>query len=143
MHRPAYFGLFTLLGALAAFNLGCTDGDGGGGGGGGVQIQPSSDGEFTGFLWKPRSESSGDLVVLLPQQLRGQVATANLHSTDSASPNTLVEHGRFVGDTHNGYRPHYRFNESGAHYGEVWVVATLQDGSRLGWHIPNGASRWD
>jgi hypothetical protein len=142
MLRTAPASLLTLLAALTAFTLGCSD-DGGGDGGGGVQIQPTIDGEFVGFLWKPRSESNGNLVVLLPTQLRGQVATASLHTTDSASQDTLVEIGRFAGDTHNGNRPHFRFNESGSHYGEVWVVATLSDGSNLGWHVPNGASRLD
>lgn len=128
--------------AITAVVLGCSDGDGGGGGG--VQIQPTNDGAFTGFLWKPRSESNGDLVVLLPQELTGNVTSANIHTTDSTAPDTMIEAGRFAGDTHNGNRPHFRFESPGAAYGgNVWVVARTADGRDLGWLIPNGAARWD
>jgi hypothetical protein len=130
------------LGVVAAALLGC--GDDGGSGGGGVQIRPTNDGALTGFLWKPRSESNGRLVVLLPQNLTGNVVAANIHSTDSTSPDTMIAQGRFAGDTHNGNRAHFRFEENGAAYGaNVWVIATTGDGQNLGWLIPNGAARWD
>lgn len=143
MLRGVHFYLASLLGLVTAFCLACSDDDGGGGGGG-AQIQSSQDGQYVGFLWKPRSESNGNLVVLLPEDMRGQVAAAGLYNDDVASQGTLIEPGRFAGDTHNGNRPHFRFNESGATYGgDIWLIAELSDGSRRAWHIPNGASRWD
>lgn len=142
MRVSAHGGLSVSLGAVAAVFLGCSDG--GGDGGGGVQIQPANDGAMTGFLWKPRSESNGRLVVLLPQHLTGNVVSAGIHSTDSASADTMIEAGRFAGDTHNGNRAHFRFESTGAAYGaNVWVIATTADGQKLGWNIPNGAARWD
>ncbi len=135
--------MLALLGAVAAFSLGCSD-SGSGGGGGSVEIQNSNDGQFTGFLWKPRSESNGALVVLLPNALRGNVSGAELHSTDSTSADSLIEVGRFAGDTHNGERPHFRFNGSGGSYGsEIWIIAKTSDGRNLGYFIPNGAGRVD
>ncbi len=129
-----------LLAAVAAWQIGCThDGGGGSGGGGAVTILPANDGNLTGFLWKPRSESNGDLVVLMPPEFTGQVSSGNLHTSENANDGNLVEAGRFAGDTHNGNRAHWRFNMRGGSYGQVWFVATLNDGSRRAWFIENGA----
>lgn len=120
--------------------FGCIDD---GGDSGGVQEQVTQDGEFTGFLWKPRSESNGRLVVLLPKEFRGRVNKAGIYSSPTTSSASLIEDGRFAGDTHNGARPHYRFENSGASYGtDIWVVAQTDVGP-LAWNIPNGSSRWD
>ena len=82
--------------------------------------------------------------MLLPNHLRGNVSGAELHTTDSTSADTLIEVGRFAGDTHNGARPHFRFDGSGASYGaDIWLIATTSDGRHLGYHIPNGAGRVD
>ena len=127
-----------MLSGFIAVGTGCD----GGGGSGGVQIQTTQDGA-EGFLWKPRSESNGRLVVLLPNSLRGEVTSASIHTTDSFSESTKIEEGRFAGDDHNGERPHYRFNQSGPGYGnDIWVIARTSSGVQ-GWNIPAGSQRWD
>jgi len=128
MKRMLVLGVSLL--SVAALMLGCSDDDGGSGIG-----QP---GEPGGFLWKPRSESDGRLVVLLPPQYRGNVA-----STYVANPSgDIIEVGRFAGDTHNGDRPHYRFTQQGAAYGtDIYVVAELLQGGLVHWPIANGADR--
>ncbi len=89
------------------------------------------------FLWKPASENDGRLVVLLPSSLRGQVTSCTI-----SGPSFGTEQGRFAGDTHNGYRPHYRFNRAGSGYGsDITVRATLQNGETRAWSVPNGSQR--
>ena len=130
----------SLICSVALMGMGCIDDDDDDDG---VRQLPAQDGEFSGFLWKPRSESNGRLVVLLPNNLRGQVNGAGIYSSPTTSGSALIEQGRFAGDTHNGARPHYRFEMSGAGYGsDIWVVAQTDIGN-LAWNIPNGASRWD
>lgn len=108
-----------------------------------VEILSPNDGGFTGFLWKPISEGDGKLVVLLPQSLTGHVVSANIHSTDSIAEDTIIEVGRFTGDIHNGGRPHFRFNQSGAGYGKnIWVVARTKN-KNFAWFIADGSQRWD
>ena len=93
---------------------------------------PSSGGGSGGFLWKPKSESDGRLVVLLPASLRGKVSGCSVNG----------ENGRFAGDTHNGRRPHYRFSKAGGGYGSnIKVVARTTSGNRT-WTVPNGSSRY-
>jgi hypothetical protein len=97
----------------------------------------SSGGGGGGFLWKPVSEGDGNLVVLLPASMRGQVAAVYIQKGGST-----VESGRFSGDTHNGGRPHYRFSQPGAGYGSgLTLVAVLKDGTRRSWGIGNGGQR--
>ena len=97
----------------------------------------STGGGTGGFLWKPVSESDGNLVVLLPGSLRGNVSGCAIFRGSSR-----VESGRFAGDTHNGRRPHYRFSMPGAGYGRgLTVRATLRSGGSRSFSVPNGASR--
>jgi hypothetical protein len=97
-------------------------------------------GEGGGFVWKPRSESDGRLVVLLPPQYRGAVQGAFV--ADAAG--VPIEVGNFAGDEHNGLRPHYRFSEHGSAYGnEIYVVADLVEGGSVHWPIPAGAQRME
>jgi hypothetical protein len=79
------------------------------------------------FLWKPVSDSSGKLVVLLPASLVN-VSSITVSGTRSESSSRSA-----IG---NGKRPHYRFSLPGAAYGKnvritgggrTWVVA---DGSK-------------
>lgn len=103
---------------------------------------PSGDlgvtGEGGGFLWKPVSESSGTLMILLPPQYTGSIGTVFVASSDGS----VIEVGSFVG-IFNGGRAHYRFTSSGAAYGSgVYAVADLADGiTTHHWYIPNGGTR--
>ena len=97
----------------------------------------SSSGGAGGFVWKPISEGDGNLVVLLPSSLRGKVTGAYIMKGGS-----VVESGRFSGDTHNGNRPHYRYSKPGAGYGSgLTLAARLKDGTTRTWSIPNGGKR--
>ena len=97
-----------------------------------------------GFLWKPVSEGDGNLVVLLPTELRGLIDRVEIHSSMPPSPETLLEEGRFDGDDKNGNRLHYRFEQPGAEYGDnVNLVAYRTDGEAIFWNIANGADRHD
>ncbi len=88
------------------------------------------------FLWKPASENDGRLVILLPSSLRGQVQSCTISGSFG------TEKGRFAGDTHNGFRPHYRFRHPGSNYGtSITVIATLTNGETRTWFVPNGANR--
>jgi len=92
--------------------------------------------EGAGFLWKPISHNDGKLVVLIPVQYRGKVGSCVVANPDGET----IEKGRFAGDIHNGGRSHFRFEKSGAEFGEnIYVVADV--GELLHWHIPNGAAR--
>jgi hypothetical protein len=90
-----------------------------------------------GFLWKPASESNGDLVVLIPSQYTGSISTVFI-----AQPNgTVVEVGSYRGN-YNGNRAHYWFSHPGSYYGSgIYVVADLEDGTTVNWYIANGGSR--
>jgi hypothetical protein len=95
-----------------------------------------------GFLWKPISESDGKLVVLLPASQTGSVSYAELYSSLPPSEETLLEKGRFSGDTHNGGRAHFRFSKPGGAYPDgAYVVATLFDGSQVSFQINDSSGR--
>jgi len=129
---------------LAAF-LGCSGGGGGGATTTGTEFvpgTPSTTSTARGFLWKPISESDGNLVVLFPAAYRGRVTRGTVYAVLPPSEENVVEEGYFAGDTHNGMRPHYRFTRPGAAFGnDIFVVARLSDGSFESWYIPYGADR--
>lgn len=114
------------------------------GGGGSKGGAPSAGTENVdgpgGFLWKPASESDGNLVVLLPPELKGNVDSVRI---EDASGNTVAS-GRFAGDNKNGGRPHFRFDKPGAAFGNnVRAVATTKDGREVSFNINRGAARND
>lgn len=91
---------------------------------------PVSTGGGGGFLWKPVSDSNGNLVVLLPSQYNGKVSSVSVNG----------ERGSFSGIA-NGNRTHWRFSKPGAAYGSnARVVATTSAGN-ASWTVPNGAAR--
>lgn len=91
-----------------------------------------------GFLWKPVSEKDGNLVVLLPTSFRGDVQSVQIINEE----NKVVEEGEFSGDTHNGNRPHFRFDKPGGLYGEnITLKITLNTGKTTTYNINNGAER--
>ena len=101
-----------------------------------VSSSSTSSGSSGGFVWKPVSDSNGNLVVLLPSSYAGKV-----RSCDVVKGGSVVERGNFVGNT-NGNRPTFRFGQPGAGYGtNLTVVARMSDGSTRTWSIPNGGQR--
>jgi len=97
-----------------------------------------------GFLWKPESESDGNLVVLLPTELRGEIERVEIHSENPPTEESKLAEGRFAGDEHNGERLHYRFETPGAEYGsEIFLTAYKTNGDVINWFIANGAERQD
>jgi hypothetical protein len=105
-------------------------------------VRPQSMDGPGGFLWKPVSESDRNLVVLLPEALRGMINKVEIHSSLPPSEITKLADGRFAGDTMNGDRPHFRFDRPGSAYGQdVHVVAYQDDGTMLSWNIRDGGSR--
>lgn len=124
------------LGILASVLLGSLAWTGCDGGGDGSGI--GEPGEGGGFLWKPRSESNGRLVVLLPTQYRKQISTQFVANGDG----TVLATGVFTTDEHNGDRPHFRYDRPGSSFGNnVYAVADLADGRTVHWPIPNSAAR--
>lgn len=94
-------------------------------GGGGSKDGNPLPGAPIGFLWKPVSDSTGKLAVLLPQSTRGFVTVNG-------------ESGSW-GGVGNGNRAHYRFSKPGAAYGnDVPCVTSM--GTFI---IPFGALRWE
>ena len=97
-----------------------------------------------GFLWKPVSDSDGNLVVLLPTDLKGMIDRVEVHSELPPTESTKLDEGRFAGDTHNGGRPHFRFSKPGEDYGEnVHVVVFKDDGTTVTWDIEDPSQRYD
>jgi hypothetical protein len=88
-----------------------------------------------GFLWKPISESNGNLVVLLPSSMTG---LTNRGTSKIIRGNQTLETGSFTGDEHNGGREHYRFGKAGFEYGRsVIFQIDLKTGGSESWFIPN------
>lgn len=105
-------------------------GDIGGGGSTGGSRAPTGPpiGAPIGFLWKPASDSDGNLVILLPNSF----PSTEMVTVTEPSLGTIT--GRFTGRT-NGDRPTYRFPKSGASFESDSVVKftgfelTVPDGS--------------
>ncbi len=96
------------------------------------------DGE-NGFLFKPRSDSDGKAVVLMPEKLTGRIEHVVLKSPDGQ----VIEKGRFSGVA-NGDRAHFRFSRPGGAYPPGTIVEVrLDDGSTRQWKLTNPALRHD
>jgi len=90
-----------------------------------------------GFLWKPKSESTGQLVVLAPERFTGHIESTWLEF------NGLSEKP-YGGQVANGNRYHSRFAKAGGAYpspalfrlrtdaGRVWSWSVSRTGSRNG-----------
>ena len=80
------------------------------------------------FLWKPVSDSSGKLVVILPASLAsvGSI-TVRGSRTESSSRSAIG----------NGQRPHYRFSLPGAAYGRNIKIS----GGGRSWTVADGSKR--
>jgi hypothetical protein len=104
---------------------------------------PSSSGVVSagtgGFLWKPDSESTGNLVVLLPGSTRGRTQRVATISGSFGSESASMRH-----ESHNGGRPHFYFSRPGSSYGNnITVQAPLTDGSVYSIVVPNGSRRFE
>lgn len=89
------------------------------------------------FLWKPISESDGNLVVLLPSELNNNIQQVYL--VDSSG--NVLEKGKFTGFK-NGDRGHYRFSKSGGNYPSgTRTIAILNDGTALSYNTGQTSSR--
>lgn len=92
------------------------------------------------FLYKPVSESNGNLVVLTPNIYNDRINQVEIVD----SQGNVVEQGRFAGNQHNGARGHFRFNRPGAEYGNNFSVRiTYDDGTDpLSIPISDGGARY-
>ncbi len=107
-----------------------------------VNTSSSSSNNGNGFLWKPVSESNGNLVVLFPPNLTGNISSAGIYSSLPPSYENLIEEGDFSGDNHNGGRAHFRFSKPGGGYPDgVYVVAQLSNGQSATFEIEDSSSR--
>lgn len=92
-----------------------------------------------GFLFKPVSESDGNLVVLAPENLAGQIDSVVVKDANGA----VLERGDFSGNA-NGGRDHFRFDHAGSDFGKnVTVEFRMSDGSTKSFDIPDAGKRWD
>ena len=106
-----------------------------------VNTSSSSSNYGNGFLWKPVSESNGNLVVLFPPNLTGNISSAGIYSSLPPSYENLIEEGDFSGDNHNGGRAHFRFSKPGGGYPDgVYVVAQLSNGESATFEIENSSN---
>jgi len=92
-----------------------------------------------GFLFKPVSESNGNLVVLLPASMTHMIERVLLKDKDGKE----LESGSMSG-IHNGGREHFRFNKAGADYPKnLSVEIRLKDGRSMQYQIPDPSQRYD
>jgi len=107
---------------------------------------PTEDGPG-GYVFKPISESDGNLVVLLPEEYRGRVTACELHSRPDMLPSSLIEAGVYWAhaDGHNQGRVHYGFTKPGCAYGQnIYVMFQLEGDPQLyAYFRENGCGRGD
>ncbi|MDF3129620.1 hypothetical protein P0Y35_10485 [Kiritimatiellaeota bacterium B1221] len=97
----------------------------------------TSSSSTAGFLWKPVSESNGNLVVLLPSSTQGRTQQVCTISGAFGSESAPMRH-----ETHNGGRPHFYFGKPGGSYGtNITVQAPLTDGSIFSTVVADGSAR--
>ncbi len=92
-----------------------------------------------GFLFKPISEGDGNLVVLLPTSMSGDVAGLTIRDSNGQ----ILDTGRGLGDYDDG-RPLFRFSSPGGAYPEnITVSALMNDGGVRDYKIPTPAQRYE
>jgi hypothetical protein len=97
-----------------------------------------SDGQ-EGFLFKPESESNGNLVVLLPAEFTGSITDLILKDAEGNE----IERGTLSGVT-NGGRDTFRFTKPGGDYPEnLTVEMKLDSGGTVTYSIPDPSERVD
>jgi len=89
------------------------------------------------FVWKPKRENGPNAVAVIPSQYTGQ--TAAVYLVD-AQGNTIAQ-GKYR-SSGNGNRGNWDFPKYGGAYGSnVQVVVKLENGSTVGYKLPNAGSR--
>jgi len=92
-----------------------------------------------GFLFKPVSEGDGNLVVLLPSSMSGDVAEVTIRDSNGQ----ILDKGRDFGDYDDG-RPYFRFSSPGGAYPQnIIVSALMNDGGVRDYNIPTPAQRYE
>lgn len=92
-----------------------------------------------GFLFKPISESNGNLVILLPAAMAQEVASVTL--VDNAGQ-TLETGDAFA--TFRDGRPIYHFNKPGSGYPDnLTVIVTMEDGTERKYAIADPSQRYE
>lgn len=88
------------------------------------------------FTWKHEA-SDGNLAILLPTKLNGQIDGVSLYDSDG----NLLEKGDYSKQT-GDQRAVYRFNDPGSEYGKnIDAVVFLDNGQTLTYHVSNGGER--
>ncbi len=92
-----------------------------------------------GFLFKPESDSNGNLVVLLPEVMTGNVLGISLKGENDE----VLEEGAY-GGVGNGEREHFRFSQPGGNYpANLIVEVAMKDGSTKTYEIADPSQRYD
>jgi len=92
-----------------------------------------------GFLYKPVSESDGNLVVLLPSSMSGSVSEVSILDSNGE----ILDQGRGLGDYDDG-RPLFRFSSPGSDYPEnITVAALMTNGEEYTYSIPYPGQRYE
>ena len=90
-----------------------------------------------GFLWKPESDSDGNLVILLPSNLVGKASGVRVLSPEG---NVLAQ-GRYGGIA-NGFRQHFRFDRPGSAFPNNSIVEIqMANSENLRFKIANTSLR--
>ena len=86
------------------------------------------------FLWKPKGEHSGKLVVLTPYSLsREPVGKLTVNGIE----------GTYSQNKDNGQRAHYRYPKPGSAYGSNIKVVLTRGKHKWEWVVPNGGQRFE
>lgn len=89
------------------------------------------------FLWKPASELDGNLLVLTPNRYNDLIKQVYV-----VLPDGKRIAGRYTGNTANGQRGHFRFNQPGAAFPPgSYVEATLNNGQAVQWGVKDPGTR--
>ena len=99
------------------------------------------------FIWKPISETTHRLVVILPKEELGRYIQVYV-SKDRWDKNVLESHCEAEGEPtfkiRNPDRPHYFFSQPGAWYGEkLYFVGQGHDGKKYVRYIKHGDRRYE
>ena len=116
-----------------------------------VTITSPQSGSMT-FVWKPKSENDGRLVVLFPWKYRYKEDTDPKYTIrhiyikggprDGEEPHKIYHPRDEAGRFRNGNRAHARWKKKGGKYGKDFrVVVELGNGERESWKIKKGEKR--